>query len=204
MEVKGFTPQAEQRRRLYTTLLLAGGMLTSTIFVSNERALFNPLDDLSGDDALAYAVTMRTGFGNGGPPGTRRWRTPGQPGEPAGNVPNDPTAFAFPVPPPDAPGAGITPQTPGGVTPQGFTPPGSLDPNTPGLSGGTPPQGGGGGSPTFPGAPGLPGTIGQPVGAVPETSTWAMMIIGLGSIGGLLRRRQRRALEEQREALNAS
>ncbi|MDC7812142.1 PEPxxWA-CTERM sorting domain-containing protein [Sphingomonas koreensis] len=33
-----------------------------------------------------------------------------------------------------------------------------------------------------------------PVGGVPEPSTWAMMIFGFGAIGGIMRRRPRRAL----------
>lgn len=52
-----------------------------------------------------------------------------------------------------------------------------------------------GGTPGFAGAPGIPpGTDGPvpggPGAAVPETSTWLMMIIGLGAAGMALRRRR--------------
>jgi len=58
------------------------------------------------------------------------------------------------------------------------------------------PGGGGGGITTLvtppPGAGGAPP---PPVPGVPEPETWAMMIIGFGLLGGLLRRRRRTASE---------
>jgi len=36
--------------------------------------------------------------------------------------------------------------------------------------------------------------FGSPTGAVPEPATWGMMILGLGLIGGVMRRRQRTAV----------
>jgi len=51
--------------------------------------------------------------------------------------------------------------------------------------------GGGGGITTFANPPGSPPP--PPVPGVPEPATWAMMIIGFGLLGGLLRRRRRTA-----------
>jgi len=69
---------------------------------------------------------------------------------------------------------------------------------TGGPPGGWPPYaccGGGGGPPGPPGGPsGPPGPPGETPG-VPEPATWAMMLIGFGSIGWSLRRQRARAVQ---------
>ncbi|WP_083800398.1 PEPxxWA-CTERM sorting domain-containing protein [Erythrobacter sp. SD-21] len=78
---------------------------------------------------------------------------------------------------------------PGGFVPGFNTPPG-------GGVGFTPPGGGGtGGTPPGNPPPGNPppGGGNPPVGAVPEPSTWALMILGFMFAGGAMRRRNRLA-----------
>lgn len=42
--------------------------------------------------------------------------------------------------------------------------------------------------------PGFEGRIGNAVAPVPEPSVWALMILGMGAVGGAMRRRQKQAL----------
>ena len=53
----------------------------------------------------------------------------------------------------------------------------------------------GGGGPFFEGPPvGGAGPLGAPLAPVPEPQTWAMMILGFGAVGYLIRRRRARTL----------
>ena len=74
-----------------------------------------------------------------------------------------------------------------------------------GSTGGAPGEGGKGGTPQEGGLP--PGGGGFPggrVAGVPEPAAWAMMLLGLGAIGGLARKRRARALEVQRYSVSPS
>lgn len=160
----------------------------------NERALFI----VDGPDAQAFAALMPTpnpvyaaayGIGGGdiGPgrsPRGARGLPSGRsviPGGPAPVAPNfAPTELASV--PEDTPGLGF----PGSDTPAG-TIPGGFPGEVPGLPG------------TF--EPGLPGE-GEVVPPIPEPATWLMLMAGFGFIGGALRRRRPRSVEQQRIAGN--
>lgn len=45
-----------------------------------------------------------------------------------------------------------------------------------------------------PGNPGFEGRVGLAVAPVPEPGVWALMILGMGAVGGAMRRRQKQAL----------
>lgn len=101
---------------------------------------------------------------------------------------SDPTSGGV-APSADVPGGGGSftpgPGTPGGGGP-GTAPGGpGTGPGTPGVDPGVP---GGPGDPGIPGGPSVP----DPVAPVPEPLTWMMMILGLGVIGGVLRRTRSR------------
>lgn len=176
--------QAEKRRQ-WTVLLLAAGLIASTLPVANERALFAPFGEL---DELplpsAYAVIMRTGFGprHGG-----RGRIPRVPGRTEAAPP--PAAFAARFPNEPSEPAPATPQSAtvqnNGVPPgSGLSAPSRWSPVT-----------------TFTGGPGgtqgtTPGTP-NPTSPAPEPDTWVMMIVGFGFIGTMLRRARRKAQRER-------
>ena len=101
--------------------------------------------------------------------------------------PTDVQLVSFPLPPPSSVGGG----GPGGGFPGSGGPggggPGSGGPGSGGPPGGgsyTPPPGGGG-SP--PGGGGFPGGS---VPGVPEPATWMMMLVGVGAMGAIVRRRR--------------
>jgi len=193
MTDRSFTFNGEMRRHVWLGLSLAGAALVSTFMVVNGRALFLPPGQIpDGDIAQAYAVFTNVTYGphRGGSNGRHRGPRKGLTPEPP------PVAYAFRVPnEPEIPGFTPTsgPLTPGnigpldpmgptgfGSNPPGFSsPPGSLAPLA------TPRNGGGGNVP-----PGTP----DPVPAVPEPSSWAMMILGFAILGGAMRYKRHRRL----------
>lgn len=123
-----------------------------------------------------------------GTPPSQRVLSGGRPGIP-GVVPSAATPLAsYPnfVSPagsaPGASGAGVT--APGFIGPGGGLVPGGIGGG--GAGGGVVPPGGGGGV-----TPPPPTVV-----PVPEPGTWAMMILGFGMIGGMMRRRARRAIAD--------
>lgn len=173
----------EKRRRRDTALVLGGALLVSTFFVSNQRALFVPLDELTMPGPVAYAVSMNTG--GAGSPGAapRRYKAAGVRLPTNGSTPKapaNPVAFGVRLPQPsDA------------LADPGFAPAGAID-TQPGI--GTPFV------PTnVPPGTGLPPTVSPFTGAgpagfvapaVPEPTTWVMMAIGIFCVGAALRRRR--------------
>ena len=195
------TLRTEDRWRRWMMAGVVGMLTLSSGTIISERALFSPLADdpaLAGFAPTAYAMlTPQGGAGGlGGPGGLRR---------PGSGTPF-PQAFGA-IPQPDAPAS--TGGTPGGVpdgvtgltpAPQGVgnLPSDSIPggPGGPGGAGSGPggslpgpggslPGGGGAAPGTTPGGPVTP-----PVSAVPEPASWAMMILGLAFIGGILRRQR--------------
>jgi hypothetical protein len=113
-----------------------------------------------------------------------RPRRPGMPAEPVAAVP-PPTPFI------DLPGA---PVPLGGEVELPIAP--VVFGGVPGGPGGPPIPvfGGGGGFPPPP--PVVPPVVTPPVAAVPEPSTWAMLILGFGLVGAVLRRQGARAVRD--------
>lgn len=194
------TLRTEDRWRRWMMVGVVGVLTLSSGTIISERALFSPLADdpaLAGFAPTAYAMLTPTG----GPVGQGGLRRPG------GGTPF-PQAFGA-IPQPDAPAStggvpgglpdgatGIAPAPQGGGTlPSDSLPGGSGAPGGAGSgpggslpgAGGSLPGGGGGTAPvvTTPTTPVTP-----PVSAVPEPASWAMMILGLAFIGGILRRQR--------------
>ena len=195
--------KAEERRRQATVIALTAALFATTLPVMNERALFSPLGDvpLIGDlSPVAYAATFGRLPGGpfhrrpngpalayaarvpqtGGSTGQRSGASQASP-QPLGGF--TPDALGAPV----AGGQAGPAQASGGGTPFGLpgfsTLPGRVVTTTPpgGGSGGTPPGGGSGGTP-------------NPVGAVPEPASWALMILGFGVVGASMRRKRRQSI----------
>ena len=134
----------------------------------------------SGDGGFGGGSGGSGGTGGGGGSGGGG----GQPGDPTGGGPVPPGLNPIdpPMPPGDLP---IFPTpTPGDLPPGGggpFGPPTEqFGPPTGGGGPGGGPGGGGGG----------PGGGAGPAGAIPEPTTWAMMIFGFGAVGYVIRRRR--------------
>ncbi|PZU09150.1 PEPxxWA-CTERM sorting domain-containing protein [Sphingomonas sp.] len=193
----------EQRRHLLMNGWLIAGFIVVGTAVTNERGIFRPvgLDGLSATAKAFIAVTSPAGLQNLGPRlrdvrsvsslspfdvtapsrDVRRrlidaidW----EPGEGEGPA-QEPLSFGNALPPvtvadaSDSTGSNPLSQS----APAFITPPEQLGvstPTTPNLQD------------TFPTTPPID------AGVVPEPATWAMLILGFGAVGGLLRQVERR------------
>jgi hypothetical protein len=205
MAVRDFTLKDAERRRQITIMVLAAGLVISTLPVTNERALFSPFGELpllGKFSPVAYA--MFTGFGpGGGRPGGGLIAPPGGPvgpggvGGPGGDaVP--PVAYAANVPPAGLPPVAVppadVPPVANFVRPvgNGFPPGLPLAPGSgPGDALGTP------------GGPGPISIVDGPLPApgVPEPAVWATLMMGFATIGGMLRRLRRTAARSDRRGV---
>jgi hypothetical protein len=179
---------ALERRRVWG-IFLAVPLLVGLGSI-DQRAIFMPWADaehpMIGTTPTAFFAQPRT-LGDGGPGGRGDRPT-------LGNAFNPPRRFG-----PASPGS-----TPGGAAPveladagAGLVPDLGQTPfaDTGGGVGGPAGSGAGGGPNAGPGLPDA-GVASAPIAvtAIPEASTWAMMIIGFGVIGAMIRGRRRRAL----------
>lgn len=106
----------------------------------------------------------------------------------------DPVATALFAQPEAPPAEGGTPTDVPGMVPAWFTP----SPNFLPIGGadlGNPGTPGNPGGPDTPGTPGTPGDPGTPPPAVPEPATWASLILGLFTAGGVLRYQRRASIK---------
>lgn len=189
-------PAAEGRRRgwvlaLYVALVVMGaaasrterGMFTfpvpgqATAFAASPQALQTD-GAITQGGPLSSLVSGGIGLGPRGQRTASARNGPGALGTPGTPLPGSTDTAALPGGVPDI-ATGTTPLTT-------LTTPGDGDS---GDGSGTP----GGPGPSLP----IPGLF---LTSVPETGTWAMMIIGFGSIGGVLRRRRSSGLAEQASA----
>jgi len=177
--------ELEERRRRRMSLALLAGVLVAGVAISNERALFST----SLFDEVAAAATIRALAAVPATP----WQALGVPriypihraGQAVPPPLTPPSAFAARVPSAPAPSDQVSPLMP----PDGVP---FVEPPLPPVIG--PP-------PLFPAPPpGPPPLIPEPpvinppppVSPVPEPSVWAMIILGFGCIGGMLRLANRR------------
>lgn len=181
-----------ERRRVIAIVL--GGLAIQALTAANHRALFmpwldaeHPLVSPTPSAFFARVPSVGAGLGTGQrvaslsglrrPIGSRGDR--GDAGTPGGG--------AFDLTPAN-PIDGVF--DPGGLSADGLS-------QSAGL-----PDGPGGAGPglTPAGASGAPAAFDTP-GAVPETTTWLMMLIGFAGIGGAIRRARRNAASAQRQAI---
>ena len=185
------------RHRKWVLIALGTLMIASTSLVSNQRALFRPVGAgpiLAAAVPQAYAMII---------PGNRG-RSVSRSGGGSDGGDTNPSAFGLRLPP--------APTRTGLPSQSSFTPlpdlamidgaaatapaggfPGANLIGFPGSGYGDPGAGGGlpGGSPggTSPGGGG--GPIGGPTPAVPEPTSWVMLLFGIGAIGAFMRRANR-------------
>ena len=198
------TLSREERRLRWTFVAVAGGMVLSTIAVSDTRALFNPLAQASAEPS-AYAFLLPKGYG-----GTGALDAPGsghRHSAPVHRKSATPVAYAARVPAEATPTSRVAPAA-SAATPLdaeneelALNSPSDLVLPTSG-SGSSGFTGGNLGPPTI-GGPGIdtpgvgPGIGGgsdpspDPTSPLPEPSTWATMILGLGLVAFMLRRMQK-------------
>lgn len=192
MDALSLTLEEERRRRFHTALVLGGALIASTLFVSNQRALFVKLEKAT--PPVAFAVQVHKGDGeDGGEASARSGRTrspvartvrkpriplsafavrlPEGPQETAAFLPAD--AIGFPV------GARISPLDTGALGDFGGA---AFNPFS---------------EPPFGVAVTTQAAQDNPTPAVPEPSAWAMMMLGLGFLGGALRWMRRPSMEDQ-------
>ena len=210
--VASATPlELEERRRRRMSLAILAGLLVSGVAISNERALFttgffDEAEAAATIKALA-AVVPPTPWQAIGVPRVfpihraRQALTPPPPTPPAAFAarvpqPATPTEQVSPLATPDIDAPGV-PDLPPPLIFAGPGP-GPVGPILSSSGGGS--SGGGSSGGTSSGASSSGGDTPGVPSAVPEPSTWAMIILGFGCIGGILRLAGRRLARAEARA----
>jgi len=174
------------------SLAMLAALMVAGIAISNERALFNAGADFDEAEAAATikalaAVIHPQPWDVGIPAHVLPLRHASR--VPEGQAPQPAYAFAAraptpadqvaPVPTPDALPSDMVTTPDAAPAPLIFNPPTSGPPPILGVPSGP--------GPVDPGNPGNPGNPDPPTSPVPEPSVWALLVLGFGAVGSMMR-----------------